>query len=53
MPLSYIRWAGMAITVLGQVLRSTAMIHAATNFSHIVAFRKRQDHQLVTSGIYG
>lgn len=29
------------------------MIHASTNFSHPVAFRKQPDHKLVTDGIYG
>jgi protein-S-isoprenylcysteine O-methyltransferase len=28
------------------------MIHASTNFSHAVAFRKRTSHVLVTDGIY-
>jgi protein-S-isoprenylcysteine O-methyltransferase len=36
----------------GQILRSTAMIHASSNFSHVVAFRKKDDHVLVTDGIY-
>ncbi|KAF7292419.1 Protein-S-isoprenylcysteine O-methyltransferase [Mycena chlorophos] len=44
--------AGLALVVLGQTLRSTAMIHAATNFSHAVAFKKRDAHVLVTDGIY-
>lgn len=43
---------GVVLALLGQVLRSTAMIHAATNFSHQVAFRKAESHQLVTNGIY-
>jgi len=28
------------------------MIQAATNFSHAVAFRKRDSHVLVTDGVY-
>jgi hypothetical protein len=28
------------------------MIHASTNFSHSVAFRKRDSHVLVTEGVY-
>jgi protein-S-isoprenylcysteine O-methyltransferase len=40
------------IVVLGQSLRSGAMIHASTNFSHAVAFEKRDSHKLVTDGIY-
>jgi protein-S-isoprenylcysteine O-methyltransferase Ste14 len=43
---------GIVLAVFGQVLRSVAMIHASTNFSHTVAFRKRDNHQLVTDGVY-
>lgn len=48
----YITAIGVVLVVLGQVLRSAAMIHAATNFSHQVAHRKAESHQLVTDGIY-
>ena len=41
------------MVLAGQALRSTAMIHASTNFSHTVAFQKRDTHRLVTDGIYG
>ena len=40
------------MVVFGQALRSIAMIHASTNFSHSLAFRKLARHQLVTDGIY-
>ena len=40
------------MTLSGQALRSIAMIHASTNFAHQVAFDKRSNHQLVTSGVY-
>ncbi|KAJ7507926.1 ICMT-domain-containing protein [Mycena galericulata] len=43
---------GVVVVVLGQALRSGAMIQAATNFSHAVAFRKRDSHVLVTDGVY-
>jgi protein-S-isoprenylcysteine O-methyltransferase len=43
---------GISMVLIGQALRSTAMIHASTNFSHSVAFRKRQAHELVTDGVY-
>jgi protein-S-isoprenylcysteine O-methyltransferase len=43
---------GIVLAVFGQILRSVAMIHASTNFSHTVAFRKRDNHQLVTDGVY-
>jgi len=38
--------------VVGQAVRATAMIHAGSNFSHIVAHHKRSSHELVTTGIY-
>ena len=43
---------GIALVIVGQILRSGAMIHAGTSFSHTVAFRKLPDHVLVTDGIY-
>ncbi|KAJ7764983.1 Isoprenylcysteine carboxyl methyltransferase family-domain-containing protein [Mycena maculata] len=48
----YIALFGIFLVVLGQALRSAAMIQAATNFSHAVAFRKRDSHVLVTDGVY-
>ena len=41
------------MVLVGQVLRSAAMIHASTNFSHNVALHKRDAHRLVTDGVYG
>ncbi|KAN0063286.1 farnesyl cysteine-carboxyl methyltransferase [Thecaphora frezii] len=43
---------GILLVVAGQAIRSLAMIHAHNNFSHIVAHQKRQDHQLVKTGVY-
>ena len=40
------------MSLVGQALRSTAMIHASTNFSHSVALHKRDTHRLVTDGVY-
>jgi protein-S-isoprenylcysteine O-methyltransferase len=45
-------FAGIIVVFLGQFLRSAAMIKAASNFSHAVAFRKHAEHQLVTDGVY-
>ncbi|KAH7914220.1 Isoprenylcysteine carboxyl methyltransferase family-domain-containing protein [Hygrophoropsis aurantiaca] len=42
----------IVVVLVGQALRSIAMIHASSNFSHAVAFRKRDAHKLVTDGIY-
>ncbi|KAI5125019.1 hypothetical protein M0805_007443 [Coniferiporia weirii] len=48
----YVSTVGIVVTVLGQMLRSSAMIRASTNFSHAVAFKKAARHQLVTDGVY-
>ncbi|KAG8218599.1 hypothetical protein J3R82DRAFT_4242 [Butyriboletus roseoflavus] len=50
--LTYISTIGVLLVFVGQALRTTAMMHASTNFSHSVAFRKRDSHQLVTDGVY-
>lgn len=49
------RWnsiCGLLMMIFGQCVRSLAMVHAAGNFSHEVAVKKRDDHLLVTDGIY-
>ncbi|KAK9458550.1 Isoprenylcysteine carboxyl methyltransferase family-domain-containing protein [Lipomyces oligophaga] len=43
---------GLFLVVLGQLVRSLAMIHASSNFSHIIETNQRQSHELVTTGIY-
>jgi len=48
----YVSSPGIVTVFLGQFLRSAAMIKAASNFSHKVAFRKNVGHRLVTDGIY-
>ncbi|KIY49320.1 ICMT-domain-containing protein [Fistulina hepatica ATCC 64428] len=49
---SYISDAGILVVLFGQALRSMAMIHASTNFSHTIAYQKRSNHKLVTDGVY-
>ncbi|CAE6416853.1 unnamed protein product [Rhizoctonia solani] len=44
--------AGIILVIIGQTIRSLAMIHAASNFSHTVATYKLVTHRLVTDGIY-
>jgi protein-S-isoprenylcysteine O-methyltransferase len=44
--------AGLLLVAGGQYLRSQAMITAASNFSHDVAFVKADQHVLVTRGVY-
>jgi len=43
---------GFIALVLGQALRTTAMITAGRNFNHIIQSEKADDHKLVTDGIY-
>ncbi|KAK9312972.1 Isoprenylcysteine carboxyl methyltransferase family-domain-containing protein [Lipomyces starkeyi] len=43
---------GFTLMVFGQILRSMAMIHASSNFSHIIVHRKEDSHHLVTTGVY-
>ena len=44
---------GLGLVVLGQVVRTVAMIHAGRSFNHLVQNRRREDHVLVTGGVYG
>ena len=50
--LCLLNYVGVVLILLGQLARSLAMVHASSNFSHAVAYRKRPDHELVTSGVY-
>ncbi|KAF2126080.1 prenyl cysteine carboxyl methyltransferas-like protein Ste14 [Dothidotthia symphoricarpi CBS 119687] len=43
---------GIAMIIVGQVVRSVAMAQAGTNFNHKVQSRKKEDHELVTNGLY-
>ncbi|KAJ1499454.1 hypothetical protein HMI55_004392, partial [Coelomomyces lativittatus] len=40
------------LIIMGQSIRSLAMIQASTNFSHTIAFKKDTHHQLVQTGVY-
>lgn len=44
--------AGMIMVLVGQVVRSTAMAQAGTNFNHQVQSKKNDGHELVTRGLY-
>lgn len=44
---------GLALVVVGQGIRSLAMVQAGTNFNHIPKLKKEETHKLVTTGIYG
>ena len=43
---------GVVISIVGQILRKMAMVHAGNSFYHIIQSSKREDHELVTSGIF-
>lgn len=43
---------GISMVVVGQAVRSTAMMQAGTNFNHQVQSRKSDGHELVTHGLY-
>lgn len=43
---------GVVLTIVGQVLRSLAMVQAGSNFSHSIANVKTASHKLVTTGVY-
>lgn len=47
-----IQSTALLVIVCGQTLRSLAMVHAGSNFSHAVARQKKADHVLVKSGVY-
>lgn len=43
---------GFMMLLVGQATRTLAMMHAGTNFNHLVQCRKKEGHVLVTDGIY-
>ncbi|KAK3214337.1 hypothetical protein GRF29_28g2786328 [Pseudopithomyces chartarum] len=43
---------GLVMIVVGQVVRSLAMVQAGTNFNHQVQQKKNDGHELVTTGLY-
>lgn len=44
--------AGVALVVLGQAVRTAAMVQAGTSFNHTVQQRRGSGHVLVTTGVY-
>ncbi|KAJ4292292.1 farnesyl cysteine-carboxyl methyltransferase [Collariella sp. IMI 366227] len=60
----YIRWVpfdlgpcltllGVVVVLVGQVVRSVAMVQAGRSFNHHVQYRRQASHVLVTEGVYG
>ncbi|RAL15098.1 protein-S-isoprenylcysteine carboxyl O-methyltransferase [Aspergillus homomorphus CBS 101889] len=43
---------GLVLMIVGQTTRSVAMAQAGSNFNHTVQVSRRDDHRLVTTGIY-
>lgn len=48
----YLSLFGLFLIICGQTLRSAAMIHAASNFSHTIVRARDSKHELVTTGVY-
>lgn len=44
---------GLTLVAVGQTVRSVAMAQAGTNFNHTPQMTKKEDHELVTHGLYG
>lgn len=43
---------GVFLMIVGQWVRTAAMAEAGKSFSHLVQYKKRDDHKLITSGVY-
>ncbi|KAF8424536.1 S-isoprenylcysteine O-methyltransferase [Tirmania nivea] len=43
---------GLALIAIGQSVRTLAMVHAGTNFNHVVQRQRRPGHTLVKHGVY-
>ena len=43
---------GLILVVIGQTVRSVAMAQAGTNFNHMPVQTRKEDHVLVTRGVY-
>ena len=43
---------GLFLVIIGQLFRSLAMCQAGTSFNHVVQSVRKEDHQLVTTGVY-
>lgn len=47
-----VNYFAVIVVILAQCLRTLAMCTCASNFSHLIQYRKEQDHVLVTHGVY-
>jgi protein-S-isoprenylcysteine O-methyltransferase len=48
-----LRFVGLIMIVVGQTVRTLAMVQAGSSFNHQVQSRRSADHLLVTTGMYG
>ena len=42
----------LLVTVLAMLMRIVAFFTAKSNFTHLIAYKKKSSHELVTHGIY-
>eukprot|EP00803_Ostreobium_quekettii_P004938 evm.model.scf_319EXC.7 EVM.evm.TU.scf_319EXC.7 scf_319EXC:50371-56752(-) len=45
-------WVGLALVVVGDAIRKTAMVTAGSNFTHALLKEHHVEHKLVSHGIY-
>ncbi|XP_037933163.1 protein-S-isoprenylcysteine O-methyltransferase [Teleopsis dalmanni] len=48
----YIWLLGVALCIIGEVIRKTAIITAQNSFTHLVQFEKSEEQKLITHGVY-
>lgn len=49
---AWIMYPALAVTVVGQIIRSGSMFYAGRHFHHQIRFKKEAGHSLVTTGPY-
>ncbi|CAD6444923.1 fd3ee73f-1640-46dc-9f86-d94d6024a6ad-CDS [Sclerotinia trifoliorum] len=49
---NFILVLGLILILMGQTIRSVAMVQAGRSFNHIVQFTRSRSHTLVTTGLY-
>jgi protein-S-isoprenylcysteine O-methyltransferase len=49
---AFVSYVGLAMVVLGEGFRKLAVVTANKSFTHDIKVDKRQEHKLVTHGIY-
>ncbi|MCO5555186.1 hypothetical protein L7F22_008729 [Adiantum nelumboides] len=47
-----VSYIGLALVIVGEVVRKAAILTAKHNFTHDIKMYHREDHELVTHGIY-